>query len=212
MPPLHWSRHEEKTQRAGWQEIRAEVSEGWKEGAAKMKETSTVSVSAGLWATMSHQKSLSVPWHRVWICRAGGIFSHILPQEIPPFRVLLMVVGENSLRHWHRILGCTIKRQHIVYTVSMFIQTCTDNCVSVVLLQSRILVFKSENNDTLYLQSASTAYVFHKAFTELMPRWHRYSMFWPFCSSLSPRASIFMVPAPGPCLSWGRLISIPGKL
>lgn len=42
-----------QTQGAGWQEIRAEVSEGWKEVQPKMKETSIVSVLAGLWATTS---------------------------------------------------------------------------------------------------------------------------------------------------------------
>lgn len=43
-----------QTQGAGWQEIRAEVSKGWKEVQPKMKETSIVSVLAGLWATMSN--------------------------------------------------------------------------------------------------------------------------------------------------------------
>lgn len=42
-----------QTQGAGWQEIRAEVSEGWKEVQPKMKETSIVSVLAGLRATTS---------------------------------------------------------------------------------------------------------------------------------------------------------------
>lgn len=33
--------------------------------------------------------SLSVPWQRGWICRAEGIFTHILPQEITPVRVFV---------------------------------------------------------------------------------------------------------------------------
>lgn len=102
MLPLNWSCHKEDTE--SWvARDKGRGERGLERGAAKMRETSILSVLAGLWATMSHQKSLSVPWHRLWICGAGGMFSHILPQEIPPFKVLLVVVVKNSLRLWHRI-------------------------------------------------------------------------------------------------------------
>lgn len=51
---------------------------GLERGAAKMKETSIVSVLAGLGATMSHQTSLSVPWHSVDVESSR----HLLPQDI----------------------------------------------------------------------------------------------------------------------------------
>lgn len=68
MLPLNWSATR-MMQRAGWQMIRAEGSKigkrcSWNNGYIN-------SVLAGLWATMSHQESLSVLWHRFWICGAA---------------------------------------------------------------------------------------------------------------------------------------------
>lgn len=67
MLPLNWSCHKEDTKNwvardKGWGDW------GLKSAKAKIKETSIVSVLAGHWATMSRQKSLNVPWHRLCIC------------------------------------------------------------------------------------------------------------------------------------------------
>lgn len=66
MPALKWSCHREDMESwvardKGWGE------RGLERGAAEMKEPSILSVLAGLPATVSHQRSLSVTWHRLWI-------------------------------------------------------------------------------------------------------------------------------------------------
>lgn len=88
----------------------------------------------------------------------------------------------------------------------MFNKNFTDNCVCVVLPQSSKIYFECENN---YTPSTISLHLFYVPQSLWGVPALAYIIFRPSCSSgCIPLASIFMVPDQGPCLSWGRLISI----